>query len=118
MKLKFHTARLFAAETGAGSAAKAEKPAKPKQPEQNGVTRPAPGTKTATVWDIADRISAANQRPALREEVMSAGEAEGLNRGTIATQYARWTEFHAVTKEARAGVRQALKPAAEEPKAE
>lgn len=93
------------------------KPAKPEKITQNGVTRPAAGTKTAAVWDIADRISAEKHRPALREEVMTAGEAEGLNRGTIATQYARWTDFFGVSKEARAAVREAEKPAPE-PKAE
>lgn len=103
------------ADAGAGgAAAKEAKPKaepKPKQPSQNGVTRPAPGTKTAAVWDLADSISAEKQRPALREEVMAAGEANGLNRGTIATQYARWTEYFGVSKEARAAARDAAKPA-------
>lgn len=90
------------------------KPARPKQPVQNGVTRPAPGTKTAQVWDIADKISAEKQRPALREEVKTAGEAAGLNAGTIATQYARWTDFNGVTKEQRVAARAAAKPAKEE----
>jgi hypothetical protein len=109
---------------GEGSAAaapaekkpKKEKPVKPEKPAkitQNGVTRPAAGTKTARVWEIADAISASKGRPALREEVMAAGEAEGMNRGTIATQYARWTEFFAVSKEDRAAARAAEKPAPE-----
>ena len=90
-------------------------PAKPKLEQRNGVSRPAAGSKTAQVWDIADKISAEAKRPALREEVMSAGEKAGLNRGTIATQYARWTEFFGVTKEQRSAAREAAKPATPAP---
>ena len=101
-----------AATEGAPAAAPAPAaPAKPKLEQRNGVSRPAAGSKTAQVWDIADKISAENKRPALREEVMAAGEQAGLNRGTIATQYARWTEFFGVTKEQRAAARDANKPA-------
>lgn len=94
------------------------KPAKPKLESRNGVSRPAAGSKTAQVWDIADKISAEAKRPALREEVMSAGEKAGLNRGTIATQYARWTEFFGVTKEQRSAAREASKPATAAPAGE
>ena len=98
-----------AAAEGAPAAAPAA-PVKPKLESRNGVSRPAAGSKTAEVWTIADRISAEKKRPALREEVMAAGEAAKLNRGTIATQYARWTEFFGVTKEQRAAARDAEKP--------
>lgn len=114
--IPFAMIAMQAAGEGAAAPAAEAKPAKePKAPKperlvQNGVTRPAEGTKTARVWDIADSISAAKGRPALREEVMAAGEAEGLNRGTIATQYARWTEFFGVSKADRAAARQAEKP--------
>lgn len=97
---------------GAPAAAAPAAPAKPKLESRNGVSRPAAGSKTAEVWAIADRISTEKKRPALREEVMAAGEAAKLNRGTIATQYARWTEFFGVTKEQRAAARDAEKPAA------
>lgn len=105
---------MSAATEGAPAAAepKADAPAKPKLESRNGVSRPAAGSKTAKVWEIADYLSTTNKRPALREEVMSAGEAAGLNRGTIATQYARWTEFYGVTKEQRASARESAKPAA------
>ena len=113
---------LRSAETEGAPAAEeapaAEKPAKPAKIIQNGQTRPAAGTKTARVWEIADAISAEQKRPALREEVMTQGEAEGLNRGTIATQYARWTTFHNVSKEDRTAVRTALTPAKPEPEAD
>ena len=62
----------FAAATeGAPAAAAPEAPPKPPKVVQNGVTRPAAGTKTARVWEIADEISAAAGRAALREEVMA-----------------------------------------------
>lgn len=86
------------------------KPARAKNETQNGVSKPASGTKTGRVWEIADEISALKQRPALREEVMAACEEEGMNRGTIATQYARWTQFYGVTKEDRQTAREAEKP--------
>lgn len=98
----------------AAEATEAAKPKREKQPEQNGITRPTPGTKTGAVWDIADKISAAKGRPALREEVMAAGHENGINKGTLATQYARWTQFHNVTKDARQAVRQDLKKVAGE----
>ena len=90
-------------------AAPAKEP-RTKNETQNGVSKPASGTKTGRVWEIADEISALKQRPALREEVMGACEEEGINRGTIATQYARWTQFYGVTKEDRQVAREAAKP--------
>lgn len=74
---------------------------------QNGITRPSEGTVTRRVWDLADGISTTHQRPALREEVMAAGLAEGINRGTIATQYARWTTYYGVSAEVRKAAREA-----------
>lgn len=103
----------FSAPTEGAPAAAPAAPPKPKLESRNGVSRPAAGSKTAEVWAIADRISAEKKRPALREEVMAAGEAAKLNRGTIATQYARWTEFFGVTKEQRAAARDAEKPVTE-----
>lgn len=99
-----------------GAVAAEDKPKKEKAPKierlsQNGVSRPANGTKTSRVWEIADAISAANQRPALREEVMTQGEAEGLNKGTIATQYARWTVFNGVSSTDRSAARAAVRAA-------
>lgn len=90
-------------------AAPAKEP-RAKNETQNGISKPAASTKTGRVWEIADEISALKQRPALREEVMGACEEEGINRGTIATQYARWTQFYGVTKEDRQAAREAGKP--------
>ena len=88
--------------------ATAEKPAKPERPKletANGVSKPAAGSKTRRVWDIASAISAEKQRPALRAEVMEVALAEGLNRGTVATQYGKWCTFYNVTSDARKSVR-------------
>lgn len=72
------------------------------QPQQNGVTRPKDGTKTGRVWEIADELSAQQGSPAPRGDVMKAGEAEGLNPATIATQYGRWRKFHGLGRVTRA----------------
>ena len=60
----------------------------------NGVTRPAAGTSTARIWQIADEISAAAKAPASRADVLKVAEAEGLNGATCATQYGRWRVFN------------------------
>ena len=60
----------------------------------NGVTRPADGTSTARIWQIADEISAAAKAPASRADVLKVAEAEGLNPATCATQYGRWRVFN------------------------
>ena len=73
--------------------------APPKQPSQNGVTRPKTGAKTGRVWEISDELSTSDG-PAARKDVMAAGEAEGLNSATIATQYGRWRKFHGLGRAA------------------
>jgi hypothetical protein len=78
-------------------------------PSANGVTMPGDGTKTRRVWEIADGISSANSRPALRDEVMEAGLAEGLSKGTLATQYGKWCTYYGVDKATKADVRKQLK---------
>ena len=101
----------YAAEAETGSAAAepiTEAPAKAervKLVEQNGVSQPQEGTKTRRVWDIATELSTALGRPALRDEVMEKALAEGMNRGTIATQYGKWCTFYNVSTEARKAVR-------------
>jgi hypothetical protein len=86
-------------------------PPKPALETQNGVTKPAEGTKTRKVWDTANTISAEKKRPALRDEVMTALLADGMSKGTIATQYGRWCTFYGVDKASRAAARAAEKPA-------
>lgn len=76
--------------------------------EQNGVSRPT-GAMTGRVWEIADEISAREGRPALRGEVIEQSETEGLNRGTITTQYGRWMTFNGVDKAQLAEIRKQLK---------
>lgn len=81
---------------------KEETAAEPKAPkieltEKNGVKQPRDGSKTRAVWALADEISRAKKSPALRGEVMEAGLANGLSKGTVATQYGKWCTFHGVT---------------------
>lgn len=80
------------------NAAPAPKPERPKMPEQNGVTRPQPGTMIARLWEIADQISEANNRPATRKEVVDEYMAKvpGAVLPTANTQYARWVTFHGI----------------------
>lgn len=88
-------AKEIAEKKAAREAAKAAKEAaKIVRVVANGVTRPAPGTSTARIWEIADEISAAAKAPASRADVLKVAEAEGLNTATCATQYGRWRVFH------------------------
>lgn len=64
--------------------------------EKNGITRPLTGA-TKQIWDIADAISAATKEPATRALVMEQGKANGLQEGTINTQYGRWRKYHGLT---------------------
>jgi bifunctional DNA-binding transcriptional regulator/antitoxin component of YhaV-PrlF toxin-antitoxin module len=52
--------------------------------------RPTAGSKTRRVWDIADELTRAGNRPAERSEVIRRYEAEGGNYNTASTQYHHW----------------------------
>lgn len=95
-----------------------EKPEKVAREKQNGITKPAEGSKTGQVWDICDDLSQKAGRPALRGEVMAAGEAAGMSKGTVATQYGKWCTYHGVStsqlKEVRSALREEQKGAEEE----
>ena len=73
-------------------------------------TKPGAGTKTRRIWDIADEITASNQRPALREEVLDAAKSEGLRQSTASTQYGRWARSVGLTRADIAKIRQATRP--------
>lgn len=77
--------------------AKKEKAPKPVRDQQNGVTRPATGTKTGRVWEISDSLSAAAGAHVARKAVMEAARAEGINDATIATQYGHWRRYNGLT---------------------
>jgi hypothetical protein len=97
----------------ADGAATAEAPAKAevvKQPSANGVTRPRDGTATGRVWAITDELSKAAGSLVGRADVMKAGEAEGLNPATIATQYGRYRKFYGIKAEPRAAKAEAGAP--------
>ena len=91
-------AKEIAEKKAAREAAKAAKAAKEAakivRAVANGVTRPADGTSTARIWQIADEISAKAKAPASRADVLKVAEAEGLNTATCATQYGRWRVFN------------------------
>lgn len=78
-----------------------EKAPKIERVRQNGQTRPAAGSKTGLVWDIADEISQKERRPALRNEVFDVLEkrAKEPSYAMAGTQYSRWCAFHDVTSE-------------------
>lgn len=62
------------------------------------VTRPAPGSKTGRIWDIADSILVDGQRPdaaELKAAVLALAVKEGTNAGTAATQFSAWRRFKA-----------------------
>ena len=81
----------------ANAAAKKAAKEASKQPEQNGVRRPKPNTKTGTVWDMADRMSLERQAPVAIGDLHPVLKAMGLNDHTIRTQYAHWRTFNGVS---------------------
>ncbi len=54
--------------------------------------RPAAGSLTGRVWDIADTISRTEGRPATKAEVLHVYLAEGGNAATCRTQFSRWKQ--------------------------
>jgi hypothetical protein len=70
----------------------------PRLPNQNGVTRPANGTVTGRVWDLADELQRTLGRPPSRSQVMAKGAAEGINENTVHTQYGHWRRFHGISR--------------------
>jgi hypothetical protein len=95
-----------AAAAAAAPAAKAKKEKVVKEAklkiEQNGVSRPSPGTTTGRIWEIADEISAKLKAPAPRKDVMEQTKALGINDATAATQYGKWRKFNGLKSEPKA----------------
>lgn len=83
------------AKADAKAAKDAEKAAR-QSVKKNGVTRPNRGV-TLRVWEIADEISKETKAPATRKAVTEKGVAEGLETGTIHTQYGRWRKFNGLS---------------------
>lgn len=75
------------------AAKKATKAPKVELVVQNGISRPAAGSKTARIWDISDELSTAAGAPAKRKDVIAKAITEDLNAATAATQYGRWRKF-------------------------
>ena len=61
---------------------------------KNGVTRPKDGTKTGTVWSIADAQSKKLKAPAPRAAVLEEATAAKINPATAATQYGLWRKYN------------------------
>lgn len=55
-------------------------------------SRPADGTATGRVWQIADAITRREGRKARRREVVEAYVAQGGNPNTASTQYYYWSQ--------------------------
>lgn len=75
------------------------KAARADKQQRNGITRPATGTATGTIWDFADQISAkkAETNPsafASIAELRQVPELRQTNEHTLKTQYARWRSYH------------------------
>ena len=81
-------------------------PPSPDSPKPNHV-KPAAGTITGRIWDIAAEITASKQRPALREEVLDAATSEGIKQSTASTQYGRWARSVGLTGAELAKIRRA-----------
>ena len=81
------------------SKTKTKKEQQPARVHQNGVTRPASGTRTGMVWDICDRLSKKLRAPVARKDVMAETKNCGINPATAATQYALWRRFHGIVQE-------------------
>jgi hypothetical protein len=87
--------------------------ARVKQPEQNGIRRPAPGSKCARIWELADTMSQTLKQPVTIGALSEACKPEGLNDATIRTQYARWKGFYGITGRITPPVAPAPAPAAD-----
>lgn len=57
------------------------------------VNRPAEGSTTRKVWDMADQLYKASGEVPTRGQVMEACEQDGINPSTASTQYGKWKKF-------------------------
>lgn len=93
--------RINMTEKKAPKEPKAEKTPKAAAEKRNGITRPAAGTVTGSIWAAADKLSAKLKRPPLKKEVTEALPAD-INASTVATQYGKWRRFYGLARETRA----------------
>jgi hypothetical protein len=84
-------------------AQRAPKPAKEpravRSAEEISAGRPAAQSKTGAVWAIADRVRAANKKATakdLRNLVVQACLAEGVNKGTASVQFGKWKKANGI----------------------
>jgi hypothetical protein len=78
-------------------AAQPAKPARADRQQKNGVTRPASGTATGKIWDLADKLSAdAEGQPVPIATLRAHADLRQTNENTLKTQYARWRNYHGI----------------------
>lgn len=82
-------------------AKKASKPKAPKAPakpkdQKNGITRPAAGSTTGKIWDLADKAAAKNKHNNNRGEVIEAAGKLGIVEATAATQFGKWRVYNGI----------------------
>mgnify|MGYP000744731774 CR=1 FL=1 len=74
----------------------ASTPRAPRPESTSVVERPKAGSTTGRVWEICDKIDAANpgwtDKKDFRVSVMKACVAAGINEATAATQYSKWAK--------------------------
>lgn len=76
--------------------------------------RPAPGTRTGRVWEVADRISEDTGRRASRQEVLIEIAKENGNLATANTQYQYWKSAREASIESQPAVSDRLSDVAEQ----
>lgn len=94
----------------------------PKRDKRNGQTRPAAGTKTGKIWEIADAITNETGVVATREEVLEKYKAAvpDAAEATVATQFGRWVLYNGFSehvKQARKAAKDAKDASGAEEKA-
>lgn len=66
--------------------------------QQNNITRPASGTTTGKIWDLADKLSAerGDGHPVEVAKLRAHADMKQVNDHTLKTQFARWRSFHGI----------------------
>jgi hypothetical protein len=79
--------------------------------QKNGLTRPAAGTTTGKIWDLADKLSADNNgTPVAIGTLRQHPDMRQVNDHTLKTQFARWRTYHGIKGRAPAQPEPAPQP--------
>lgn len=75
-----------------------EKPGRRKSSSSSEIKRPAEGTATRRVWDLADEVLEKSDyelgSKLLRSDIITTCTNEGIHASTAATQYSKWKRFN------------------------